>query len=60
MKVSICDDGYLSVKESAEFLGLSKSTFYTYIWRGFLKSYPNRTKQMIKKDDLMMLKEKMK
>ncbi|MEL7641019.1 MAG: helix-turn-helix domain-containing protein [Solidesulfovibrio sp.] len=59
MKISI-DDEFISVKDGAQILGLSLSTFYSYIWRGFIKSYPNQTKQMIKKDDLMELQKKMK
>lgn len=60
MRVLTPENGFMSIKESAEFIGLSLSTFYTYIWRGFIKSYPQQTKQMIKKDDLLEFKKRIK
>lgn len=60
MRVLTHENGFMSIKESAEFIGLSLSTFYTYVYRGFIKSYPHQTKTMIKKDDLMEFKNRIK
>lgn len=60
MRILTHENGFMSIKESAEFIGLSLSTFYTYVYRGFIKSYPHQTKTMIKKDDLMEFKNRIK
>ena len=60
MLISTSNNEFLSIKESAEYAGISLSTFYTYIWRGFIKTYPQQTKTMIKRDDLIEFKSRIK
>jgi len=60
MRIVYGSEDFLSIKDSAEIIGINLSTFYTYIWRGFIKSYPQQTKQMIKRDDLMEFKNRIK
>lgn len=51
---------YLSVKESAAHCGISLSTFYTYIYRGYIHTVPNQTKQLIKRTELMEFQKRIK
>ena len=60
MRMNAIDGEFLSIRDAVAMVGVSRSTFYAWVWRGFIKTYPTQTKQLVKRSEMMELMMKIK